>query len=296
MDFFNKFKEKVNDISNNAQLEAEYMKRHQFNNFTHTDETQEIIYTYKMLNDEMNHVARVIAYLEKGYRQVMEEHAALADGFEMFLDIPMQHPELKRVYKYQIDKYRVLHREGIKRVSALSEVSHDWKEIADLLDTLRNRLASMNKANSDHMFWKNKGLLAEETAAEMRYIEEVNQFKRCVKDLNTKRLQSVPDIINQLAEMDKNYFKACSIEARECEHNLLNVEIIHGEMRAASISTNPDFLLHSRFEEDVKKMCISSPVRATAQFSFTAETEEELSFKEGDILTIKSQTVSYLTL
>jgi len=293
-----------------AGLEAEYLKG-KTSGFNHPPEIAEQLEIMRGLRDEIPSLRGRLSDIQSYEKTIAEVEGKMGKDFLEAIDKPMQHPDLKRIYKAVGDYKTNLSGKRFQFQVTLEEIKEEWKnlESRDLHD-IKGKQDLSNRAISDNHFWTKKGNMAQAKEKDTHYKMVTGELITLIHELRIRKETLVPQYVLRMVQAEYEFYKAAAEYAEQIEKEMLDI----GQVQPIPFEGVPGFTNlgggggggggEQSYQQQTYQQQTYQPQtsydappsippqtqpQAKALYPFDAQNNQELTFKPGDILSIISQ-------
>jgi len=247
------------------------------------------------LREEIPLLREKIASLDSSNKVLAEIEAKSGNDFIEMIGNPMQNPLMCSYYRIFGDGKTHISNERFKMEAMLHEIKEEWKPLEnDDLHEIKSKQDKANRLISDYTYYTKKNMVSKATEKMAEYELASAELIDMIHTLRVKKESQLPGFLVRVAQAEAAFFRACAQYAEQVESQLRYVGPINPIPNQYSNTYQSNTNQSNSYQQGPPPISRNS-VTARAVFQFQAESREELSFKVGDILTIRSQQGEWWT-
>jgi len=302
------------DASAATAIEAKYLHAKQ-SGFDHPPEVEEQMNIMRANRDEIPKLkAKISTFIEHNKHQADAEDRA-GQEFTHQSTQPGQHPSLGQILTFFGDCQSGIGADRHVYVAALEAVREEWKGLeAQDLHQISKKQEAANKNLITFRYWESKKEHEKADPFKTQYEQNVADFVTQVQDLREKKEELEPQYILRCIQAEVLFLRSALQHAENCESKIRQLGPVtpirfsgwsgiggggatYSTPTPSSGGSNydePSYSSPSPSSSSYNTGLAPPPAsysgpQARGMYPFTAGSPQELSFKPGDILTIKNQ-------
>eukprot|EP01129_Flabellula_baltica_P008885 TRINITY_DN3554_c0_g1_i1.p1 TRINITY_DN3554_c0_g1~~TRINITY_DN3554_c0_g1_i1.p1 ORF type:complete len:312 (+),score=86.55 TRINITY_DN3554_c0_g1_i1:110-1045(+) len=293
MSFFKNIKKGLDETAVNAALEAEYLKGKK-DGFPHPPEVEEHIEIMRGLREEIPKLRSRISGIDDGHKQLADAEGKAGADFTEMTGVNMQHPQLEAIYRVYGDGKTHISAERYKLQALLHDIREEWKPLeSDDLHDIKSKQDKTNRLCSDLHYFQKKNMSAEAADRTTKYDLSSTELIDLIHILRVKKESQIPGFLMRIAAAEAAFYRAAAQYAEQVEAQLRSIGPVTPVPNTFGSAQNTPNTFTSQGPPPPRPQ--HNSIQARALYTFNAESPQELSFQQGDILNILTQQGDWWT-
>jgi len=295
-----KLKKLGSDVKEKTGRSVEYAKG-KTQGFKHPEAVEQYIQVYRWNKEQIPKLYSRVSSLTDHNKDTANAEKKLAAEFGVLGGHENEHPELAKYMRAMADAYQQISDEHLIFQARLEEIKSDWKTLDSKdLTEIEKISDKANRALTDARYWRTHSNPAKLADAESKYKQYSAEFVDQINRLREKKETLFAEYIKRIAEAQVSFYRAALSASENFLATLetigpvipapivpldINFDVSDGDEKSSSAS---GYAAGSRPVPPTPARPLPQPgaKQARALYQFDATAPDELSFREGDILTI----------
>jgi hypothetical protein len=251
------------------------------------------------MREELPKLRSRVGDMDSALRHLGEYEEKFSDDLLSYIDIPMQNPQITSIYKTYAEGKRQIAQKRFKMQSMFDQIKEEWKPMeSENLADIKAKQDKANRAISDLSWFQKNNKVAKASEIQMLYDMLSVELIDLIHILRVRKENTLPGFLMRLATAEAEFHRESNEIANAVFEQLRNIGPVSVVPNTFGSMTGVD---PNSFQPppSVQRSSGGSSgggAQVKGLYDFRAESPQELSFRNGDVMTLVSGTGDWWTV